>query len=464
VVVLLATASAMIAAFALERGNRPYTGNFAKPEDVLVAVALFCVPVLGAGLLGLRPGHWTGRLMLASGLVLSTALFCHGLAVRLIVVDGSSGAAVDLIAWSATALVLPALGVLPFTIATWPDGRIETGWLRRAGYVAGAGLVVASLAQAFAPDQLDGVAQASISNPYGQDWLRVLAGYATFAGVAILGVFGLGVAVDAVQRAWRSHGLRRRQLTPVAMVIALAGVALVVGIVGGNPFIVLIVLAPVAGVAMVVAALGRRRLERSERARAVLVRERESERLRMRRDLHDGVGPLLAALRLELDESGERAATDRAYRLLEDAIGEVRRISRDLRPVALDELGLPGAIRQQAGALVGVGAPRFVLRLPDDLDGLPPAVEVAIYRIITEAMTNVVGHASASTCEVTLQAAAGLVRLRVADDGVGLLADVTGTGIPSMRGRAEELGGRWRIAAGPSGGCVVSAEIPIGTP
>jgi len=91
-------------------------------------------------------------------------------------------------------------------------------------------------------------------------------------------------------------------------------------------------------------------------------------------------------------------------------------------------------------------------------------VEVAIYRIVAVATTNVVTHASASTCQVTVQAAAGLVHLRVADDGVGLLAEATGTGIPSMRGRAEELGGRWGVAAGPSGGCVVSAEIPIGTP
>jgi signal transduction histidine kinase len=461
---LLAAAAAMIATFAVEQGNRPYTGNFAKPEDVVVASALFCIPVLGAGLLGLRPGHWTGRLMLGSGLLLVTALLCHALAVRLIVLDGSSGAFADLAAWAATSLMLPALGVLPFALATWPDGRIETGWLRGAAYLAGAGLTIASLAQAFAPDQLDGVAHASITNPYGLSWLRSPAGYATVAGVAVLVLFGALAAIDAVHRAWRAHGGRRRQLMPVAAVIALAVVAFAVGVVGGDPFIVLIVLAPVLGVAMVVAAWGRSRLERSERARAELVRERERERLRVRRDLHDGVGPLLAALRLELDQSVAAAATVRARELLDDAIGEVRRISRDLRPLALDELGLLGAIRQQAEALSRRGGPTFVLRLPDELDALPPAVEVAVYRILAEAMTNVVKHASASHCDITLRVADGLLNARVADDGTGAVDPSSGTGIASMRGRAEELGGRCQIAAGPGGGCEITTEIPLGAP
>jgi signal transduction histidine kinase len=463
VLVLLAAAAAVIAAFALERGNRPYTGNFVKPEDLLVGSTLFCVPVLGAGLLGLRPGHWTGRLLLGSGLLLSTGLFCHGLAVRLFVIDGSRGAVVDLIAWLATALLLPSLGLLPFAVATWPDGRIETSWLYRASYLAGAGLVVAALAQAFAPDHLDGVAHASISNPYGQSWLRGPVGYATFAGVAVLGIFSVGVAIDVIRRAVRAKGLRRRQLMPVAAILALAGVALVVGVVGGNPFIVLFMLVPVVGVVMVGAAWARTRLERSERARAELVRERESERLRVRRDLHDGVGPLLAALRLELDESLNPAATARACGLLDEAIGEVRRISRDLRPLALDELGLASAIRQQAASLARRGGPRFVLHISDELDGLPAAVEVAVYRIAAEAMTNVVRHAKAANCNVTVQVDAGAARLRISDDGAGMLDLSMGAGIPSMRGRAEELGGRCDVIARPGRGCVIAAELPIGT-
>jgi hypothetical protein len=78
--------------------------------------------------------------------------------------------------------------------------------LYRASYLAGAGLVVAALAQAFAPDHLDGVAHASISNPYGQSWLRRAVGYATFAGVAVLGIFSVGVAIDVIRRAVRAEG------------------------------------------------------------------------------------------------------------------------------------------------------------------------------------------------------------------------------------------------------------------
>jgi signal transduction histidine kinase len=461
---LVTVATAMIAAYAIERDNRPYTGNFVTAEDVAVSAAIFCVPVLGAALLGIRPGHWTGRIMLASGGLLATALLCHGLAVRWVVVDGTSGWFVDVCAWLATALFLPALGLLPFAVATWPDGRIESRLLRMAGYVAAAGLTIASLAQAFTADRLDGVAHGTIPNPYGQEWLRSATDLLTVVGVISVGVFGVWVAVDILIRAVRARGLRRRQLVPVAAVIATALVALVVGFIGGNPFIVLFFLIPLAGVAMVVAAWGRSRLERSERARAGLVRERESERLRVRRDLHDGVGPLLAALRLELDRMVDASRGARARTMLEDAIGEVRRISRDLRPVALDDLGLSGAVRHQALSLAAPGGPSFDVTMPDDLDALPPAVEVAAYRIVAEAMTNVVRHAKAKSCRVSLEIANGVLEISVVDDGIGLRAPGSGAGLPSIRGRADELGGRCSIAAAAKRGTVVRVEIPIGAP
>ena len=460
--VLLATAASMVAANVLEQANRPYTANFVTAEDVVVASALFCIPVLGAVLLWLRPGHWTGRIMLGSGLLGAVGFLCHAVAIRLILVDGTHPGIGEPLAWLATSTSLPFFGLLPFAVATWPEGRIETAWLRLVAWAAGFGLALATLAQAFAPDKLDGVARGVIANPYGQRWLDAPARYVTTVGVAVLAAFGIASAADTVWRAWHARAMRRRQLVPVASVIVLGVVAVVAGAFGGNPFIVLIFITPVAGAAMVAAAWGRARLERSERARAQLVMQRENERLRVRRDLHDGVGPLLAALRLELDAATDPAATTRARALLDDAIGEVRRITRDLRPTALDDLGLVGAIHHQAETLTTRGGPRFVVAVPAAVDAVPPAVEVAALRIVAEAMTNVVRHAEATMCSVSLDVDGAALRLRVIDDGTGLGQALTGTGMTSMRTRAEELGGLCQVHEAPGGGTVVDAVIPLG--
>ncbi len=206
-----------------------------------------------------------------------------------------------------------------------------------------------------------------------------------------------------------------------------------------------------------------------QRARERLVTAREEERRRLRRDLHDGLGPQLAALTLKIETIRNRFARERELDAMlveltartQDALADIRRLVYGLRPPALDELGLLAAIRQAAQA--DQAGLRVTVNAPDSLPPLPAAVEVAAYRIAQEALTNVVRHAGANACEIslTLDETSNLLRLRIADDGQGLPADVSaGVGLLSMRERAEELGGRWRIDARDGGGTVVSVELP----
>jgi signal transduction histidine kinase len=138
----------------------------------------------------------------------------------------------------------------------------------------------------------------------------------------------------------------------------------------------------------------------------------------------------------------------------------VRRLVHDLRPPALDQFGLLGAIEQQA-ARFGGGPLSVRVAAEGDLAELPAAVEVAVFRIVGEALNNVVRHSEASRCTVRLAAGEGEVRLEVSDDGRGVPPGaLVGVGLVAMRERAEELGGRCSIGPRAGGGTTVSAVIP----
>jgi signal transduction histidine kinase len=367
VVLLVVSASAMIAAQLLERGNTPYTLNFLTPTDQLVGVVMFSVPVLGFAVLAARPQHRSGWLMMAAGTALAVYLLSHALAVRLLLVTAGPHAVGVFFGWLSTWLLVPGFGLLPFVLAAWPNGGIDTRWLRRFGKVAVAGLVLAAVAQAVAPDNLEGVVSSSpIANPLGIEALAAPVSVVTTAGVALLSLFTVAAMVDVVVRTLRARGEGRRRLLPVTcavlLVPLLALTALPLGTFGVAAAAYVVAITG-TGVGLVLATYGMRRTERVERAQAALVAEREDERRRLRRELHDGIGPMLAALRLELDQAA--GPDGRARALLDDTIAEVRRISRDLRPAALDELGLVGALRQQARMLAGLSGPEVDLAAPD---------------------------------------------------------------------------------------------------
>jgi signal transduction histidine kinase len=210
-----------------------------------------------------------------------------------------------------------------------------------------------------------------------------------------------------------------------------------------------------------------------QRSRERLVTTREEERRRLRRDLHDGLGAQLAGLTVQTgvlkgliarDPEAAEALVGELRGELRAAIADIRRLVYELRPPALDELGLTGAL-QRLAERTGADAegPRVTVDVPPDLPLLSAAAEVAVYRIAQEALTNVVRHSHASSATVRLGVDASAVTLEVSDDGTGLPADlVAGVGLSSMRERAQEMGGSCRVESSPGGGTRVLAVLPRG--
>jgi two-component system NarL family sensor kinase len=207
-----------------------------------------------------------------------------------------------------------------------------------------------------------------------------------------------------------------------------------------------------------------------QRSRERLVTTREEERRRLRRDLHDELGPIIAAMSFKLDvvhnlaEHDTNAVKKTATELkaqMQGVLTDIRRIAYDLRPPALDELGLVGALKEHIASHNQVQGLQITLEAPETPPPLPAAVEVAAYRIALEAITNVSRHAKARHCSVRLSLVGDLC-LEVIDDGRGLPDEVrAGVGLISMRERAEELGGTCRTEALPQGGTEVMARLPV---
>jgi signal transduction histidine kinase len=206
-----------------------------------------------------------------------------------------------------------------------------------------------------------------------------------------------------------------------------------------------------------------------QQARERLVTAREEERRRLRRDLHDGLGPQLSSQTLTLAAARKllRQDPDAAEQLLADAtahaqqaIVDIRRLVYALRPPALDDLGLLAALQEQLNQYRASGV-SFTLDAPEQLPQLPAAVEVACYRIVQEALTNVIRHSHAHACTIRLKVEKQLV-LEIGDDGQGFPpAPHNGVGLTSMRERAEELGGTCTITTQPEAGTCVLARLPL---
>jgi signal transduction histidine kinase len=209
-----------------------------------------------------------------------------------------------------------------------------------------------------------------------------------------------------------------------------------------------------------------------QRARALAATAREEERRRMRRDLHDGMGPALAAVALQAEtardivtEDPQEAAEllDTLVPRLRTAVQDVRTLVHDLRPPTLDELGLAGSVRELATRFATPARSVEVLAADEELTPLPAAVDVAAYRIVAESLANVAKHSGATTVRLELARENGCLHVRVDDDGVGLRPGrPRGVGLSSMRERAEELGGSCTVTAGPQGrGTAVRAVLPV---
>lgn len=229
-----------------------------------------------------------------------------------------------------------------------------------------------------------------------------------------------------------------------------------------------------------------------------LIYAREEERLRLRRNLHDDLAPRLAALALTAYAAEELVTSDVAKtksilselgEIIRQTVSEIRGMVHNLRPPALDELGLEGAIRERINDVTipinSIEEPeqlKIELEVIDSLPNMPAAVEVAAYRIATEAIVNVVRHAGATRCFVRL----GIVELdsmnhlhvEISDNGTGIRKrreepkveqpgsveqkrETGGIGLGSMRERAEELGGVFRIDNAVPQGTIIHAYLPL---
>ena len=202
-------------------------------------------------------------------------------------------------------------------------------------------------------------------------------------------------------------------------------------------------------------------------SRQHLVTAREEERRRIRRDLHDGLGPILTAVGLNIDAARSRLATNAsaadqhlsdAREATRQALDDIRRLVHGLRPPALDNLGLVGALELHMGRLTTAHC--CIVVDAENLPGLPAAIEVAAYRITVEAVTNTIRHTTSSTCSVRLEAERETLLINVRDNGGPNAPWTPSVGILSMREQAWDLGGDLTCGSDEVGG-IVTARLPL---
>ena len=211
--------------------------------------------------------------------------------------------------------------------------------------------------------------------------------------------------------------------------------------------------------------LDRLERERQESGRRVLAAQ-EAERVGIARDLHDEVGQVLTGVLLQLNSIAEAAPEhrdelDQSRQAVRRALDEVRRISSELRPEMLEHLGLVSALTELSTAFARVAGVRVDRNFPASLPKLAAEIELAVYRVAQESLTNVARHAHASRVTIALEPGQDRVVLRVADDGRGFGgAPVEHGGLRSMRERALLVGGALAIKDAPEGGVEVRLEVP----
>lgn len=416
----------------------------------------------------------TGYLLQVAGLAWSVAALCETGALR-------SAAWVPFGAATADVQVVAHLFARSFLIAALiivlPD-READGFLRRGPAVAAlAGLtVVLGVALSFEP------APAVLSRtPFGfgnRTWVE--AGVAVPAAVTAALLLIEAAALLALHRTRR--GLPPTSFQVLGWGLVAAALPLAIPAVGdrlpANTLDLLAVVAfpalPVVAVVAVLRATAAlaRTLSRLRATQQLMVEAVESERRRLRQELHDGLGPALAGIALGVRAAGSAVSTHapatasllgRLADETEASLEEVRRIVYDLRPPALDQLGLRGAVLAHAERCCSApGAPELRADIPF-LPPLPAGVEMAAYRIAVEAITNTLRHAAARCLKVRFAIDGENLVLEAEDDGRGLPSDIIpGVGVTSMRERAESVGGHLELSTGHKGGTLVRALLPAG--
>jgi two-component system sensor histidine kinase UhpB len=212
--------------------------------------------------------------------------------------------------------------------------------------------------------------------------------------------------------------------------------------------------------------LDRLETERRESGRRELLAQ-EAERQRIARELHDEVGQVLTSVVLELEHAARHGGEENARQLaaareaVRRSLDDVRRIARELRPEVLDDLGLQSALRSLC-TVAAAHQDLSVERRFELQDAVSPEVELVVYRVAQESLTNVMRHAGASEVLVSLGNVDGGLRLVVRDNGCGLRTYAElGAGIAGMQERALHVGGRLTVAPASAGGTEVRLDIPL---
>jgi len=208
-----------------------------------------------------------------------------------------------------------------------------------------------------------------------------------------------------------------------------------------------------------------------QKSRERLVTAQEEERRRLRRDLHDGVGPTLASFSQRIDTAADlvdtnpQASVEMLHQLkgqVKETVAEIRRLVYALRPPALDEFGLVSAIREYVAQYTGPDGIQITFDLTEPLPPLSAAVELVVYRIALEAFTNIIHHAEATACNMIIKIENNSLLLEVSDNGKGLSNNIrSGVGLISMRERVAELAGEFSIKNNATGGSYVRVRLPI---
>lgn len=394
------------------------------------------------------------------------------------IAEGRTETAGHVAVWLSSWTWLPSyvllLAVVPHLL---PDGRPMSGWWRRGWHLSVVAAGVATLSWMVAPyGELDEPSSAAVtlraSNPVG------ITGAGLLVEIGLLLVLvSAAVGVASLVVRWRREQDRR------ALAWVLGGVGLTVALMlasllerGGSSALMALAVLPLPGAVLVGAAAHSASLDlRLRAAQAQLASAQEEERRRLRHDLHDSLGPALAAVALQLEllpdvvADDPRRAADVVERLagrVQDAVAEVRRLVEGLGPDS--SLGLAEALQAQV-EVFNTSTLRSSLHVDaDDVRHLPAAVEVVTVRVVREALANAARHARANACTVHVERVGTDLAVSVRDDGIGLAASLadadtrgTGVGLLSMRAVAGQIGGICSVLDVQGGGTEIRLVLPI---
>jgi signal transduction histidine kinase len=448
---------ALLATLPLSAAERP-TARLAAAAFVL---GMSWLAAAGAVLVRHRDHTTMGWLLLGTGLSGVLGRLALGLAIA---VGDTSG----LLGWITNWAWVPAQALALLLLLRFPTGhRPGPRWRWAEGTVLAWGALTV-VATALLPGPLGAEALAPTENPFGVEPLAPVLDAALGVLFGVLPALMVVAVAGPVVR-WRTAtASERRQLRAVALAAGLLAVAAPLAVVSGAG-------ALLEGLAYVVlpAAIGyavlRHRLwgidvaRRLDRLRAV----REEERRRLQRELHDSIGPVLGSVTMRAETARNLLAGGQTERLddvlasigvaTEDALMEVRRLIDELGPSALAEQDLVPALERLLDDYADQDV-QIALRA-DRLPELDPEVATVAYRVVGEAVRNLVRHSGARVATVTLHLVEGVLHLEVRDDGHGLRGHPPGVGRRGMEERVRALGGSFSLGE-DTRGVVVRAQLP----